>query len=131
MPVIANPRLYNKVKREADRVYTKPSAYKSGWIVKTYKQRGGTYRNDSKPKTLKRWFLEEWGDIGGKSYPVYRPFRRITKDTPTTVYELDPVHAKQQIARKQQIKGTANLPAFKRMGSSRRRNAVRFITRKG
>lgn len=36
--------LYNKVKAEADKVYGKPSAYKSGWIVKTYKERGGEYK---------------------------------------------------------------------------------------
>jgi|TARA_R110000744_G_scaffold274321_1_gene387482 hypothetical protein len=41
--------LYNEVKAEADEKYSKPSAYKSGWIVKTYKERGGTYKG-KKPK---------------------------------------------------------------------------------
>ena len=37
MPVVENIQLYNKVKQEADKIYKKPTAYKSGWIVKTYK----------------------------------------------------------------------------------------------
>jgi hypothetical protein len=36
MPIIDNIELYNKVKAEVDKIYTKPSAYKSGYIVKKY-----------------------------------------------------------------------------------------------
>ena len=85
MPTPVNQVLYDRVKKEADEIYSKPSAYKSGWIVKTYKKRGGRYEDDDKPKTLKRWFAEKWGSIGGE-YPTYRPFKRITKDTPLTAY---------------------------------------------
>jgi len=49
MPTPKDPSLYEKVKKEADEKYSKPSAYKSGWIVKTYKDRGGTY-SGAKPK---------------------------------------------------------------------------------
>ena len=114
MPVIQNESLYHRVKKEADTIYKTHSAYKSGWIVKTYKARGGTYANDRAPKLLKRWFQEKWGDIGGKKYPVYRPFQRVTKKTPLTAFEIDPAHATQQIRRKQRIKGTAHLPPFRR-----------------
>jgi len=116
MPIVANKDLYNQVKNEANKIYGKPSAYKSGWIVKTYKNRGGTYRDDNEPKTLERWFIEEWGDIGGQEYPVYRPFKRITKDTPLTADEIDPKQALEQIRLKQIIKGDANLPPFKLKG---------------
>lgn len=112
MPVIVNQTLYNQVKDEANKLYKKPSAYKSGWIVKTYKERGGTYEDDNQPKNLERWFKEQWGDIGGKDYPVYRPTKRITKDTPLTVDEIDPKQAKKQIELKQIIKGESNLPPF-------------------
>lgn len=112
MPIIDNNKLYSKIKKEADKIYLKPSAYKSGWIVKTYKQRGGTYSDDNKTKNLERWFKEEWGDIGGKEYPVYRPFKRISDKTPLTVYEIDPINKLEQIYLKQIIKGTANLPPF-------------------
>ena len=39
-----NKALYSKVKSEAKRKFkTRPSAYGSAWLVKTYKARGGTY----------------------------------------------------------------------------------------
>lgn len=112
MPEPLDKALYEKIKKEADIVYTKPSAYKSGWIVKRYKEEGGRYADDNKPKNLKRWFKEEWGDIGGKEYPVYRPHKRISKKTPLTASEIDPAQAKKQIELKQIIKGDANLPPF-------------------
>ncbi len=41
----ANPALYSKVKAEAKRKFKVwPSAYGSGWLVKEYKRRGGTYK---------------------------------------------------------------------------------------
>ena len=40
-----NPSLYARVKSEAKRKFKVwPSAYASGWLTKTYKQRGGGYR---------------------------------------------------------------------------------------
>jgi hypothetical protein len=110
--MIQNPTLYEQVKEEADKRYDKPSAYKSGWIVKTYKERGGTYAG-TKPKTgLSRWYKERWMDVGGKDYPVYRPTIRVSKDTPLTVQEIDPKNLTKQIALKQRIRGLKNLPRF-------------------
>jgi len=44
-PVPTNPRLYAQVKAEARRKFkVYPSAYANGWLVKTYKQRGGKYK---------------------------------------------------------------------------------------
>lgn len=107
--------LYERVKREADSIYTKPSAYKSGWIVKQYKALGGTYLDTPiKNQGLTRWFKEDWQDIGNKDYPVYRPTKRITKDTPLTVGEIDKKNLREQIKLKQKIKGSSNLPAFKK-----------------
>ena len=43
--VPTNKRLYSAVKAEAKRKFkVYPSAYANGWLVKTYKQRGGGYR---------------------------------------------------------------------------------------
>jgi hypothetical protein len=114
MPIIADKVLYDLVKQKADEIYSKPSAYKSGWIVKTYKELGGRYLDDNKPKALSRWFKEGWSDIGGLSYPVYRPFRRVSKATPLTAFEIDPEDSQKQILLKQVIKGDANLPPFLR-----------------
>ena len=73
MPTPNNKKLYRLVKLEADEKYKKPSAYKSGYIVKRYKALGGTYSEDGQPNNLKKWFAEQWKDIGNSAYPVYRP----------------------------------------------------------
>lgn len=112
MPIINNPKLYKIAKRIADKTYKKPSAYKSGFIVKKYKELGGTYRNDRKTKKLKRWFAEEWKDIGNKNYPVYRPTKKISKHTPLTPNEIKSSNLAQQIRLKQKYKGSHNLPPF-------------------
>jgi len=112
--MIDDPELYGLVKQYADLVYKKPSAYKSGFIVKTYKSLGGTYSENSEPKKLKQWFEERWGDIGQKDYPVYRPSIRVNKSTPLTVQEIDPKNLKEQITLKQKIKGKKNLPPFRK-----------------
>ena len=114
MPTIDNAVLYEEAKRRADSIYEKPSAYKSGYIVKLYKDMGGTYTDDEKPKGLRRWFDEKWEDVGGQDYPVYRPTRRISSKTPLTPDEIDPENLEQQIRLKQKIKGNKNLPQFTR-----------------
>jgi len=44
-PVPTNKKLYARVKAEAKRKFkVYPSAYANGWLVKTYKARGGSYR---------------------------------------------------------------------------------------
>lgn len=113
MPIIVDKHLYNLAKSQADKVYSKPSAYKSGYIVKRYKEMGGRYRDDGEPKKLAQWYKEEWKDVGNKKYPVYRPTKRINETTPLTVDEIDKDNLKKQINRKQIIKGKNNLPAFK------------------
>lgn len=116
---INNPTLYEKAKKIVYKQYPKHSAYRSGQLVKKYKELGGTYSGKKPTKTgIARWFKEEWADIGNKEYPVYRPTKRVSKETPLTVSEIDPVQAKKQIALKQKIKGTANLPAFEKSGGS-------------
>jgi hypothetical protein len=113
MPTPNNKMLYDIVKIEADAIYKKPSVYKSGFIVKTYKKLGGTYSNDGKPKNLKRWFEEKWQDIGNQAYPVYRPTIKISSKTPLLPSEINKTNLKKQIALKQKIKGNSNLPKFK------------------
>ena len=113
MATPTNTKLYEKVKKMADAKYKKPSAYKSGWIVKTYKEMGGKYKGE-KPKNtgLDRWYKEKWSDYAGLDYPVYRPTKRITKDTPLTTQEISPANLITQAIKKQSIKGKSNLPPF-------------------
>jgi hypothetical protein len=113
MAVPINKSLYKAVKEYADIVYDNPSAYKSGFIVKTYKKLGGTYKDNNAEHDLERWFREKWSDVGNKEYPVYRPTIRVNKNTPLTISEIDKKNLKSQIRLKQQIKGDKNLPPFK------------------
>ncbi len=112
MPVIDNKELYDKVKKEADLKYKKPSAYKSGYIVKRYKELGGTYTDDKEPKNLERWFKEDWKDIAGLEYPVFRPTKKISSKTPLTPSEIKPSNLITQSIIKQVIKGDKNLSPF-------------------
>ena len=122
MPTPKDEKLYNKIKKLSDIVYSHPSAYKSGFIVshyvKEFKKKYGEdvspYINDGREKTLKRWYKEQWRNIGDGEYPTYRPTRRINKNTPLTVDEIDKKNLKEQIKLKQIIKGYQNLPPFKK-----------------
>lgn len=87
-------KLYEKVKEEVYKKYPKHSAYRSGHLVREYKKAGGKYSGKESQKTgLNRWFNENWknqrNETGYKyKSDVYRPTRRITKETPTTFKEL-------------------------------------------
>ena len=88
-----NKELYLKVKKEIYKKYPKHSAYRSGLLVKEYKSRGGEYTGKKNKDGLTRWFKEEWTNQRGttgykKKSDVYRPTKRITKDTPKTFKEL-------------------------------------------
>ena len=114
MPIPVDTLLYQQVKEYADSIYSKPSAYKSGFIVKKYKELGGRYRNDNKEKNLKRWFREDWKDIGHLGYPVYRPTNRVNRHTPLTPQEINKENLLHQILLKQILQGNYNLPPFQK-----------------
>ena len=106
-PIPRDPILYNTIKEDISNKY-KHSAYRSGLIVKKYKDEYyKKYNNDdayigTKPKmsNLERWFAENWrnqrGEIGYKyKNDIYRPTIRINADTPKTYNEI----SKSQIER--------------------------------
>jgi hypothetical protein len=116
-----NEKLYNRIKNEAKKKFKVwPSAYASGWLVKEYKRRGGTYtgKKTTKSSGLSRWFSEKWVDVCSSSrktcgrpttsmsdwtrkYPYCRPSRRVNKSTPKTVLELTKSEIKKRCAEKQ------------------------------
>lgn len=121
MPTPKDKKLYEEVKREVNKSYKKPSAYRSGAYVKLYLQKFrkkyGMKENpylEEKEKLppLKRWFLEDWkSDTNKYKYTskssVYRPTKRITRDTPLTFNELSKKEikkAKQEKAKKGRVK---------------------------
>ena len=106
-----NPILYERAKRSV--AHMKPSAYRSGMIVKKYKELGGTYSGPKPKRTgLARWFAENWkSNTGAYGYTskssVYRPTKRITAKTPTTFSELSRaqvLRAKREKARTGKVK---------------------------
>ena len=87
-------KLYNDIKDRVWKMYDKPSAYRSGMLVKLYRESGGRYSGDKTKNTpLNRWFSERWvnqrGEVGYK-YPsdIYRPTVKVNSKTPTTFQEL-------------------------------------------
>lgn len=113
-----NLDLYEEAKKIVYKQYEKPSAYRSGALIKLYKKMGGEFIDDNKEKPLKRWFKEKWIDVNplknSSSYPVYRPTKRVNKKTPLTVQEIDKKNLIEQSIKKQKIKGKSNLQPFKK-----------------
>jgi len=97
-----NMKLYEKAKKEADKVYKRHSLYKSAYIQKLYRDMGGEY---DKPKNydsgIERWFKERWINFGdyirygtivpcgkGEKNKACRPFYKVSEETPITANEL-------------------------------------------
>ena len=59
MATPSNTKLYEQVKHEIYKKNPVHSAYRSALLVKTYKERGGTYKGkENKSSGLNRWFSE-------------------------------------------------------------------------
>lgn len=116
--MISDKDIYEKAKKEVYAMYKKPSAYRSGMLVKRYKELGGRYTGEKTKKGLVRWFNEEWKDVNPNksknTYPVYRPTKRISKETPLTISEISKKNLLEQSKLKQVFKGQMNLPPFKK-----------------
>ena len=94
--------LYEKVKKEIYKKYPQHSAYRSGHLVREYKEKYAEKYGDkvsaykgekTKKKGLSRWFKEKWSNQRGKSgyrykSDIYRPTIRVTDDTPVLLQEL-------------------------------------------
>ena len=127
MPIPADEGLYEEAREYIFSKYKKSSAYRSGALVKRYKQLFAKkhpdkepYLNDRKPKNIKRWFEEKWIDVNPllgknnpKDYPLYRPTKMINSMTPSLVSEIPQSELLKQYKLKQKYKGEHNLPTFK------------------
>ena len=133
MSIPKDIKLYNKIKENIYYKYPKHSAYRSGILVKTYKnkfkKKYGNKKNPyvgkkSKKHGLKRWFREKWvnqrGEIGYKyKSDIYRPSKRITKKTPKTHKEL----TKKNIKRARNMKyRTGRVKKFNKKNKSKKNN---------
>ncbi len=141
MSIRLNPKLYQQVKAEADAKFaSKTSIYKSSWIVREYKKRGGTYKDNERPRNtgLLRWYREQWIDLNrpilnkrgqvtgyqdcgrpssssstSATYPLCRPLKRVSKLTPTTVGELTAEEIRIANKLKQNIRNLGSISKFR------------------
>ena len=115
MPTPVDMVLYNKIKKDLYSKNKVHSAYRSGLLVKKYKEAFKRKYGNKKPykgkkdggKGLSRWFKEKWktqdGNVGYKKKgDVYRPTKRVNKKTPATFKEL----GKKKIKKAQKEKKT-------------------------
>lgn len=113
----SNKKLYAEVKKKADKIFERHSLYKSMYIQKEYQNQGGKYKID-KPETIekaesgtKRWLKEEWIKVsdylnnkkvpcGQGSFDACRPSKRVNKQTPITIQELQKKYGNDYIKKK-------------------------------
>lgn len=121
---ILDKKLYQTVKDDANKKFqSKSGIYRSSWIVREYKKRGGIYTGSKPVNTgLDRWFKEKWVNLrttGNKfdpcgrpsvktgdtsPYPLCRPSIRITSATPKTIKEISKEKIKRNLKIKEKIK---------------------------
>jgi hypothetical protein len=113
-------KLHDKIKREADKIFEKNSAYKSMYINKEYKKAGGKVKSDKKDN-LSRWRRERWVNLSPyvegltndikkyecgerpenqKGNSICRPSVKVNKDTPKLAQNF----TKSQIKKAYEIK---------------------------
>jgi len=101
--------LYDSVVAEAKRKFAVwPSAYASGWVVQTYKGRGGRYAGAGRKQRtgLTKWFGENWVDL---SRPIredgevvgYEPCGRKKSDDPTDYPKCRPARAAMRMSKEE------------------------------
>jgi len=138
----------NEIHQDLAKKGTRWGIYASSLLVKTYKARGGKYTDDAEyrakkegkkpPQGLDRWYKELWINIcesdppkkivkcgraqlkqdSKQDYPVCRPYKRVTKETPTTYGEIDKKEI-QKICRTKRADPLQVLPKFDRRGGKR------------
>jgi hypothetical protein len=130
MPIPVNKELYDQVKRMANEVFdSKSGIYRSVWIVRKYKELGGKYKPDKKPKQsgILRWLKEAWIDLNqpkknggyercGKPntinpnlYPLCRPSVRVSPKTPKRYQDISEDRIKEVNKLKQRYKWHKNI----------------------
>lgn len=125
--------LYDYVKKLANKKFkSKTGIYKSSWIVREYKRRGGKYKGKKSDKQgILRWYNEKWIDLNrpiknksgkiigyekcGRSnikkekYPLCRPTYKISKFTPRTYTMISKKSILKAKKLKAKVKGNKNI----------------------
>ena len=136
MPEPVDDKLYEQTKKEVYKQIPKHSAYRSGILVQKYKEKFKKKYGNKSPyigkktdkKGIARWFKEEWvnqrGEIGYKNKnDIYRPSKRITKDTPITHGELTKKEINKARTKKYR-KG--RIDRFRKKGGTRKKWSMKY-----
>lgn len=107
---VLNKELYKKAKKIADEKYKRHSAYKSMFLVKTYKDMGGKYSGKKETKGVSRWNKEKWVQVlpyleqnkkivcgSGSNKKGCRPTVKVDDKTPSTIDMLVKKHGKNKM----------------------------------
>ena len=107
---VLNKELYKKAKEIADKTYKRHSAYKSMFLVKTYKELGGKYSGKKETKGVSRWNKEAWLQVlpylennkkvpcgSGSNKKGCRPTVKVDDKTPSTIDMLVKKHGKKKM----------------------------------
>lgn len=113
--------IYNKAKKKADEVYKKHSAYKSMYLLETYKKLGGKINSKLKKNSgTDKWNKEEWKNLTpyilgkvksikdspacgerhklqGNNPSICRPTRTINKETPKLAQQYNKTQIKKAL----------------------------------
>jgi hypothetical protein len=141
MPV--DLKLYKRIKKKVYKKIPKHSAYRSGTIVKEYKKAFAKKYGKKRPyhgkktrkKGLSRWFNEKWRNQRGKvgyryKSDIYRPTRRITKNTPLTFRELTKkqiYRARSEKRRTRRVKRFGRARSYKRYGVAMKERLIKIV----
>lgn len=123
--------LYDMIKREANQVFKAPTGiYRSMWISREYKKRGGLYEPKKGESKVQRWLDEKWVNLndpiirnnqiigynkcGSKNiqnnlYPLCRPSLKISSDTPIIYQEISKNRLKKANQQKQKVRNRGNV----------------------
>jgi hypothetical protein len=156
MSIPIDLKLYKQVKKLADAKFQSPSGiYRSSWIVKEYKKRGGKYYGKKSSNGLARWYKENWVNLndpirnsqkkiigyhkcGRKSstikgkYPLCRPSKKISKDTPKTYKELSKNSIKnaKSLKKKYTFKKNISFTKSQKLSKKKSKKVSRKISKK-
>lgn len=122
----ADPVLYAATKRKAKTVFAEwPSARGSEWLVKTYKEHGGTFLGEEpKNEGLVLWKKQKWTDQHGKpcgesavesgDIVKCRPTVRVSPATPVTWGEMSASEIKEALKEKRRVGMGARASAIRK-----------------
>lgn len=125
MAIPKDKKLYDNVKKRIYKKMPKHSAYRSGLLVKEYKEAykkkyklSNAYEGvKKKDADLSVWYKERWvnqrGEVGYKKKgDVYRPTVKVSKKTPKTFKELGGMKSKRIKKAMKEKKKTGRVKKF-------------------